>query len=52
MIKKKLENYLRCASPLYNPVIFIYAILPKVLAPPLMKGLTALVISMSMNLNV
>ncbi len=32
--------------------IYIYTILPKVLAPLLMKGLTALVISMSVNLNV
>ncbi len=30
----------------------IYTILPKVLAPLLMKGLTTLVISMSTNLNV
>ncbi len=29
-----------------------YTILPKVLAPLLMKGLTTLVISMSTNLNV
>ncbi len=29
-----------------------YTVLPKVLAPLLMKGLTALVISMSTNLNV
>ncbi len=32
--------------------IFIYTILPKVLAPLLMKGLTTLVISKSTNLNV
>ncbi len=33
-------------------LIYIYTILPKVLAPLLMKGLTTLVISMSTNLNV
>ncbi len=32
--------------------IFIYTILPEVLAPLLMKGLSILVISMSTNLNV
>ncbi len=39
---------------LYDQMSFKYsgAKLPKVLAPLLMKGLTTLVISMSMNLNV
>ncbi len=35
-----------------NEIIIIYTILPKVLAPLLMKGVTTLVISMSTDLNV
>ncbi len=33
-------------------MVYSYTILPKVLAPLLMQGLTTLVISMSTNLNV
>ncbi len=46
-----LEQLEETATVLYI-YIYIHTILPKVLAPLLMKGLTTLVISMSANLNV
>ncbi len=47
--RAKYTKYVKYMLAKYGPK---YTILPKVLAPLLMKGLTTLVISMSMNLNV
>ncbi len=57
---KAVKPVIRRGANTFGNIVYVfypqmkrsYTILPKVLAPLLMKGLTTLVISMSTNLNV